>query len=150
LSDTTAITRIEAKLDVLISALLGKVERDERAGLVGEASEAAQAFFRQFTTKQNAALQMLMRGASNDDIAERLGVTDNTAKVHVRSIAKKLDVHNRAVIALRALPHWQAIDGEAYRMLSGGLPKDWDANFVVPDPYGHLYRGGRNEADQAG
>jgi DNA-binding CsgD family transcriptional regulator len=148
LDNHTALVRIEAKLDVLISALLGRAERDERAGLAGEAGEVAQAFFRQFTTKQNAALQMLMRGASNDDIAERLGVTDNTAKVHVRSIAKKLDVHNRAVIALRAMPHWQAIDGEAYRMLSGGLPKDWDANFAAPDPYGHLYRGGRNETGE--
>jgi DNA-binding CsgD family transcriptional regulator len=147
----TELARIEAKIDVLIATLLGekKVARDEQgSGLATNASEAAQAFFRQFTTKQNAALQMLLRGASNAEVAERLGVTENTAKVHVRSIAKKLGVHNRGVIALRTMPHWQAIGDEAYRMLSGGLPRDWDANYAEPDPLAHLYVGGKHETGE--
>jgi DNA-binding CsgD family transcriptional regulator len=146
----TELARIEAKLDVLIATLLGekRAVRDEQASGLATNEEAAQAFFRQFTTKQNAALQMLLRGASNAEVAERLGVTENTAKVHVRSIAKKLDVHNRGVIALRTMPHWQVIDGEAYRMLSGGLPKDWDAEWRDPDPLAHLYVGGKNETGE--
>ena len=91
------------------------------------------------TTKQHAVLQMLLGGKSNQDIADRFGVTDNTAKVYVRSIAKKLGVNTRAQIVARTLQAYNSIDESSYRMVAGGLPKDWDENFVVPDPFAQLY-----------
>ena len=30
-------------------------------------------------------------------------------------------------------------------MMTGGLPKDWDANFVEPDPFARLYAEKRND-----
>ena len=51
-----------------------------------------------WTIKQHVCLQMLLRSASNEEIAERLGVTVNTAKVHVRTLMKKLKVSSRASI----------------------------------------------------
>lgn len=54
------------------------------------------------TPKQHATLQMLMRGASNAEIAERLNVEESTAKVHVRALAKKFGVRRRSQIVLAA------------------------------------------------
>ena len=40
------------------------------------------------TTKQHGALQMLLEGCSNAEIAKRFDVSEDTAKVYVRTIAK--------------------------------------------------------------
>lgn len=151
--DTQALTRIEAKVDLILMSVLGRTAQpvEDIAGgdNNAQASEAARDFFRQFTPKQNAALQMLMRGASNQEIAERMGVSVNTAKVHVRSIAAKLDVKNRASIVVVANRHWQVIGKEEYRLASGGLPKDWDETWHEEDPLKGLYFSGKERGDDA-
>ena len=93
-----------------------------------------------FTTKQHAVLQMIVRGAGNQEIGERLLVTENTAKVHVRTIAKKLGVKTRQEITLKVINALKNIDPESYIMLSGGIPRDWDTNYVEgeEDPYDQL------------
>lgn len=138
-----AVTRVEAKLDAVMQML-----RPAQAGAIGAAqgssypgmNAGAELFFRQFTAKQNAALQMILRGAENSEIAARLGVSPNTAKVHVRVIAGKLGVSNRVQIAMKARGPFDAVDDVTYRQVSGGLPKDWDAGYADPDPYGYIYR----------
>lgn len=137
--DTQTLARIETKLDLILMSVLGRTTQPHESLADGD---TARDFFRQFTPKQNAALQMLMRGASNQEIAERMGVSVNTAKVHVRSIAAKLDVKSRASIAVVANRHWQEIDDEEYRLASGGLPKDWDKNWSEDDPLKGLYFSG--------
>lgn len=94
------------------------------------------------TTKQHATLQMLLRGASNREIAERFGVTTNTAKVFVRALFPKFGTNTRAGIVMRAAPSFERIDNADYMRASGGLPKDWDALFrgVEHDEFAHLYR----------
>jgi DNA-binding CsgD family transcriptional regulator len=42
-------------------------------------------------------------GASNEEIAERLGISRHTAKQHGRWIYNKLDVHNRAELVSKIL-----------------------------------------------
>lgn len=144
--DTEALLRIEHKLDALLMMLGGRFPTKDSGDLVEE--QEAEAFFRQFTVKQNAALQMLLRGASNEEIAQRFGVTANTAKVHVRSIAKKLGVNTRARIAVIAMDHWRKVREDAYKKFSKGLPKTWDEEFKEPDPFAHLYRSGDDEAGE--
>jgi hypothetical protein len=80
-----------------------------------------------------------MRGASNLEIAQRFGVSDNTAKVHVRTIAKKFGVNTRSQIVLKALPIFE-VDDNSYRLASGGLPKDWDEQYTENDPFEYMYR----------
>ncbi len=41
-------------------------------------------------------LDLVRRGLSNRDIGTALGVSENTAKAHVRAILRKLDVAGRA------------------------------------------------------
>jgi len=42
---------------------------------------------------------------SNRELANRLGVSENTVKFHVRNILDKLHLHNRAQVVAYALRH---------------------------------------------
>lgn len=51
---------------------------------------------RQLTMRESEVLDFLRRGLSNRDIGAALGVSENTAKAHVRSILHKLESADRA------------------------------------------------------
>ena len=55
------------------------------------------------TPREHEVLESLARGLSNREIAERLGVSEHTAKFHVASILAKLGAANRADAVGRAL-----------------------------------------------
>jgi DNA-binding CsgD family transcriptional regulator len=149
------LTRIEWKLDQVLAALavrnagsgeLGgqdkRQDNEEKTGAVGagETGQDRVDLLGRLTTKQHAAFQMLLAGASNRDIARRFGVTENTAKVYVRGIASKIKVRTRSEIVMRLWSAFRAVDDETYRMMSGGLPKDWHTTYSEPDPFADLYR----------
>ena len=145
------LERIEWKLDQLLAALAvrgqgigqtGGNEEKEKNSATGAGTEVDHGvvLLGRLTAKQHAAFQMLASGCRNREIAQRFGVTENTAKVYVRGIANKLKVRTRSEIVMRLWSAFRAIDDESYRMMSGGLPKDWHQNFVEPDPFAHLYR----------
>lgn len=99
------------------------------------------------TTKQHATLQLVMRGFSNGEIAHVLGVTDNTAKVHVRTLARKMGVRSRTEIGLRGQQGISELDEREYERMSGGLPKTWGDRIAAKgvngwrtDPLAFLYR----------
>jgi DNA-binding NarL/FixJ family response regulator len=52
------------------------------------------------TERQMAVLRGLCKGDANKTIANRLGLTETTVKVHVREIMRKLGVGNRTQVAL--------------------------------------------------
>lgn len=85
------------------------------------------------TMKQQATLQMLLNGKSNQEIAKRLDVEVPTAKIHVRTVCKKFGARNRAELVMRVSPVWAIINPENYKKVTG-FPKDWDANFKSNDP----------------
>ena len=138
------LDRIEWKLDQVLAAILRGEVGSDIAGTEVE-TRTVHLNMPQFTTKQHAALQMLLRGADNQEIADRMGVTINTAKVHVRGIAKKLGVSTRSQIIWKVHKEMIDIDENGYMMLSGGLPKDWDENYSEPDPFYGLYRSKNDE-----
>jgi DNA-binding CsgD family transcriptional regulator len=129
--------RLEGKIDALF-ALMTEIKRKLEAG---EKPAARANVLPRMTTKQHATLQMLLRGASNAEIAERFGVTVNTAKVHVRSLFPKVGGSTRTKIVLALKPAFDATPADEYVIHSGGLPKDWDATYASPDPYAPLYQG---------
>jgi DNA-binding NarL/FixJ family response regulator len=47
------------------------------------------------TTREIEVLEYLGMGASNQEIAENLVITENTVKVHIHNILNKLDLRNR-------------------------------------------------------
>ncbi|MAS48225.1 MAG: hypothetical protein CL557_12560 [Alphaproteobacteria bacterium] len=149
---TTQLDRIEWKLDQVLGALANKSNTDSptasTSGTHGNVDTLAQLdTLPDMTSKQHASLQMLLRGADNNEIGERFNVSPNTAKVYVRSIAKKLGVTSRAQIVVRLLDLFNEVDDNAYRIMSGGLPKDWDRSYEFPDPFAKLYRVEREDDD---
>ena len=145
------LDRIEWKLDQIMASLIGaksvpKTDMEDitnshnQTGHRPQITEAGETL-RLFTTKQQVALQMLIRGADNQEIADRMGVTINTAKVHVRTLARKLGVSTRSEIVGKCLIPMKEVADEAYMMMARGLPKDWDATYSEPDPCHELIHG---------
>ena len=88
---------------------------------------------------------MLLDGKSNFDIAQRFGVSEDTAKVYVRTIAKKYGVNTRAQIVGATLEEFNSVSDDVYQRISGGLPKDWHSTFSEPDPFADLYARKKHE-----
>jgi DNA-binding NarL/FixJ family response regulator len=55
------------------------------------------------TPREVQVLERLAEGLSNKGIAARLGISDQTVKFHVASIAGKLDAHSRTAIVRLAV-----------------------------------------------
>jgi len=54
------------------------------------------------TNRQTEVLELVCKGSSNKEIANLLGLSDNTVKIHVTAILKALDVSNRTQAVLFA------------------------------------------------
>jgi two-component system nitrate/nitrite response regulator NarL len=55
------------------------------------------------TDQEKQILTLLLKGATNREIAKTLCVTENTVKVHIRNLMRKLDVHSRLEAGMCAL-----------------------------------------------
>jgi two-component system, NarL family, response regulator LiaR len=62
------------------------------------------------TAREHEVLALMIAGLSNPDIAERLMVSQSTAKAHVSHILSKLGVSNRAEAIVLALQHHLGTD----------------------------------------
>ena len=55
------------------------------------------------TEREREVLDLLAKGLTNKEIAERLFITTNTVKRHLKAVFDKLDVHTRSAAAAKAL-----------------------------------------------
>ena len=135
------IARLDAKLDIIINTLMNGASGSSQSGTTNTISTSEIALMRSLTTKQHCALQMLTRGSRNQDIAHVLDVAENTVKLHVRAVCKKMGVKNRQQAATVAHDIYRNIDSNEYMQLSGGIPLDWADNLRdgQVDPYQPLY-----------
>jgi len=122
------LIRRDAQIEVLKDTIIGLTKatttnQDECKSL----SERAIEVLGSMTIKQHAALQCVLAGLSNKQIAELFQCTDSTAKVHVRGVMGKLDAHTRSQVVLKAQPLMDAIGPEKYLELTG-LSKGWVGN----------------------
>jgi len=159
-TEMNQMDRIEWKLDQLLMMLRsgGELPVGQHVAAVSEAEtkpakgeepvgrisdkerERVLAGLRRMTPKQHASMQMILNGKRNQEIAERMGVTLNTAKVYVRTAAKNLGVRRRGEIVRCSWPVMQMLDDETYRKMSGGLPINWDDVFDLSDPADDPFR----------
>lgn len=68
----------------------------------GIGGEAKQGYVHALTPREMAVLQAVRHGLPNKLIAQELGISESTIKVHVHRLMKKLKVQNRTQAALRA------------------------------------------------
>ncbi len=99
------------------------------ATIVKDSSNDALQGFYKLSTKAHAVAQMVCRGARNDEIAERIGVSLSTVKVMVHHLRKKLDAPTRSALAVALKECYDAVSDDQYPAISGGLPLDWDKNY---------------------
>jgi len=57
----------------------------------------------EISEREMEVVKLVVQGYSNKEIAQRLLVTENTAKVHVKNILKKLELKNRQQLAAYAV-----------------------------------------------
>ncbi|POO55609.1 helix-turn-helix transcriptional regulator [Agrobacterium rosae] len=67
--------------------------------------------FSALTTREVQILDLLCKGTQNKIIADRLHLSENTVKVHVRNIYKKMNVRNRTEAASRFFGKDEASNG---------------------------------------
>jgi two-component system nitrate/nitrite response regulator NarL len=66
---------------------------------------------RGLSPREQEILQSLVTGASNKLIANRLGITEATVKVHLKTLLRKIDVNNRTQAAIWAMNNGVTADG---------------------------------------
>ena len=71
-------------------------------GVFADAPAPAERAFPGLTEREREILVLLADGASNGQIAQRLGLSPKTVRNHVSNICNKLQVLDRAQAALRA------------------------------------------------
>jgi len=82
-----------------------KVYPTNLASLLAEAAAAPvpRATLRGLSPREQEILQHLMGGASNKLIANKLGITEATVKVHLKTLLRKIDASNRTQAAIWAM-----------------------------------------------
>jgi two-component system, NarL family, nitrate/nitrite response regulator NarL len=66
---------------------------------------------RGMTPREHEILQALVTGASNKLIAIKLGITEATVKVHLKTLLRKIDVNNRTQAAIWAMNNGFTAEG---------------------------------------
>ena len=134
------LARLEAKLDIILQHCISTSDGSASKVVQSDDLNAAElSLLRNMTTKQHVVLQLLIQGLRNQDIAPIMGIGENTVKLHVRSVCKKIGVKTRGQAAMHGSDILNRADPKEYQRLSGGIPLDWSITFSDPDQYAPLY-----------
>ena len=103
----------EALIQSLQLILLGeKVFPTNLASMLLDMTAAGpQHSVRGLSPREREILQLLVTGASNKLIGNRLGITEATVKVHLKTLLRKIDVNNRTQAAIWAMNNGVTADG---------------------------------------
>ena len=89
-----ALERGEAPLSPALASRILKEIRDPRVAVAGAAGDES------LSSREVEVLGLVTEGRTNAEIAERLFVTENTVKMHLRHILDKLHLQNRVQAAV--------------------------------------------------
>lgn len=91
------ISSVPVRGDQSIAGVFGLATIEEQAPAPRAASDEAS-----LTPRQAQVLHMLARGCSTDQMAEHLGVAQDTIRNHIRAILRRLGVHSRLEAVIEA------------------------------------------------
>jgi len=89
--------------DQVMSELQKERQRKREAERLAPFPELAEDTFKELTGREKEVLKLIVRGASNKEIAAHLNISQQTVKNHISSILRKLGVPDRTQAALAAL-----------------------------------------------
>ncbi len=149
-SRLTAIEEKLAEMTALLQRLEAKVDQslgvyDAMGSIVEGVPPRLVAALHSMTPSEHVALQMVVDGRINREIAVCLDVTDARVQEWVASVVRKLDLGSRAEIRKVMAPVLSRLPAAEYEKASGGIPKDWNDKYGVPgipDPYRQIYHPG--------
>lgn len=98
----TAIGDVSARFEAFekaVSATRDLVHAETKHRSSAGPSGSLNATRKSLTRRQNEILELVRQGASNRHIAESLGISEGTVKLHVSAILKRLKVRNRTEAA---------------------------------------------------
>ena len=105
-----------------VTALARHIQNEESTPAEPQANASPQAATSEtpphpeMTEREHQTLSLIARGLNNKLIARELGISDNTVKVYVKSLLRKLDLHSR--LELAAWYHrYQNDQGERHEVL---------------------------------
>jgi DNA-binding NarL/FixJ family response regulator len=87
--------RLSAAVHALVAGLV-VLDDQSATGLLRPAAREVAAPAEALTPRENEVLQLLATGASNKEIAARLGISEHTAKFHVAKVLQKLGAESRS------------------------------------------------------
>lgn len=100
-----AIRRAVAGEPAIDPAMTAKLVEQFRQQAQAAPDPAPAAQRSRLTPREMQVAQLLARGASNKVIANHLGVTESTVKIHVQNVLKKLNLTSRVQIAVYMVEH---------------------------------------------
>jgi two-component system nitrate/nitrite response regulator NarL len=102
LDDLCTHIRVLAEGGSVVTPHLAATLLDEFARIAPEVREGPSKA-EKLTGREREVLELIARGASNKEIAQRLVIAENTVKVHLRNILDKLHLRNRQQAAAFAV-----------------------------------------------
>jgi ATP/maltotriose-dependent transcriptional regulator MalT len=93
------LKQINSELQNLILREEQVTKKADQENLISEPSEKYQKWG--LTARESEILYFLGKGYSNTEIGEKLFISENTVKFHIKNIYLKLDVKNRIQALLR-------------------------------------------------
>lgn len=72
-------------------------------GQVAAAGKVDDSYLQKLTPREREVFALLPSGASNATLAEKLGISPGTVKIHIERILSKLDLNDRTQAAVRAV-----------------------------------------------
>ncbi|GEO25008.1 hypothetical protein AAC03nite_07930 [Alicyclobacillus acidoterrestris] len=102
-SDTASPYLVINHLTAAILKLLGgtPLVSDQEASEATQPGHESPVNAKMFTPRELEVLSCLFQGATNPEISERLNISHNTVKFHVKNILDKLHVKNRVELAVK-------------------------------------------------
>ena len=128
------VAHLETEHVAIHTAIMGT--RPSLPTSVTQEGSSTKMIFRNMSPRHHAALQMILRGASNKEIGDRFGVGEAGAKTYTNGLYKHLGLvgkgpsHNKRHWFVTVVkPIFDSIDRDEYLQISR-IPKNWDADYA--------------------